>query len=352
MLRWLGVGIACALGLAWACGGTINGGGGDCQSKCTLSDECERVCDGGSPEGEAREVGTRDGGAACSSPCVAPQVCIALPGASTAFCGAACSSDNDCPALLTCQGGLCSATCSTCGAGEECVPVLGQGFDQCKSNTDCPIGSYCVGETDEETSVIPMCIQYSACSECTGSCPTCTSNSQCEAGQVCLGGRCQTCTSDSQCGPSARCSATHTSLQCTCSRDGDCAAGGHCQMGICTPNPPDICDSSDAGCATDQGCVAGVCGECTTFTDCAIASKYSQRGVMPGLTCVDGVCTHCTANSQCGGGQACVGGTCGTCITNAQCGPEGSCMDGFCTCTSSAQCAAGQRCGAGVCVAM
>jgi hypothetical protein len=324
MFRWLALGLACALGMAWACGNAINGGGNGLE--------------GGSADGGL--------GAPCTSDCAAPYRCNVVPGTETGVCVAACGSDGDCPAFLTCKTGLCAADCSEasgCAGGQSCSGLIEGPFGgECQSNADCRLGAYCLQREG-------MCMPYMVCIECVGGCPTCTANWQCGQGQVCTDGTCQTCTSDSQCGPSAKCSATHSSFQCTCSKDGDCATMETCNDGVCAHGNANV-DDPDASCKAGKVYMDGKCGGCSTFEDCNPGANGPR--VLPGLACVDGVCTHCTANSQCGGGQACVDGTCGTCITSAQCGPGGSCMDGFCTCTSSAQCAAGQRCGAGVCVPM
>jgi hypothetical protein len=292
-----------------------------------------------------------------SAQCVAPDVCNMLPGSIPGQCGPACESDCDCPAWLTCQDGLCSQ-CSIpgasfdapewvgCPAGQWCSVVSPPAGHGCTSSPECGLAGYCQGGN---------CWPIHVCTECYGDCQSdasiveCASNGQCAAGQVCVGNTCQTCTSDSQCGPTAKCTATHTGVQCTCSQAADCAPGATCASGVCASGGVTGCAVN--GCQDGQACVNGACGACSTFEDCNTAT-FGGPMALPGLACNNGVCSACSSNSQCGGGQACVGGTCGTCATSAQCGPSGQCSDGYCICSTDAQCQAGQRCGAGVCVEM
>ncbi|MGD0524156.1 MAG: hypothetical protein ABSE49_03370 [Polyangiaceae bacterium] len=313
---------------------------------------------GGSPPGKISDASTGigpDGGgsdagpalppAACASTsCSAPEVCVALPG-NSASCGAPCQADGDCPAWLTCQNGIC-AQCSEygCPAGQRCSWVTSPRPAQCSSNAACGLGNYCQGGN---------CMPILGCTACYSGCTTCATNSQCSAGEVCVGQACQACTASGQCGPSAVCQATHSGMQCTCSQDTDCSSGETCQSGVCGSSGIPGCASGLPGsaCPTGQACINATCGPCTTFEDCN-AQAFGTPTPPGGLACVDGVCAACSINAQCGGGMACVGGTCGTCSTNAQCGPTGQCTGGYCTCSSDSQCASGQRCGSGVCVAM
>ena len=360
MKRWFWV--ALALCAAWGCGkqaidlGSNNGGdGGSTGSasggmvqpdKCHGSGMGRDASAGGGPDARAQP-------AVCSSTadCSPPDVCVMLPGGNssgssssgggTGFCGNPCQSDCDCPAWLTCQQGLC-AQCSTCPAGQQCTWATGPGGGpaNCSTNSTCSLGSYCVGSCE------PIMI----CAPCYGPCPACTSNSQCNGGQVCIGQSCQACTSDDQCGPSAKCQATHSGMQCTCTQDADCGTGESCASGICSPGPEPSCFTLNS-CQNGQVCINGACGACSSFEDCNTSPYGGPRRLM-GLACINGACSACSTNSQCGGGQACVGGTCGTCSTDGQCGGSGKCSNGYCVCTSDSQCQAGQRCGAGVCVEM
>jgi hypothetical protein len=280
--------------------------------------------------------------ACASTSCNAPEVCVALPG-TNASCGPPCQTQSDCPAWLTCQGGIC-AQCSQCPAGQQCTWTTPPRGTSCSSNAACGLGGYCQGG---------ICAPIEVCAECTGGCTTCTSNRQCNSGQVCVGQTCQACTSDGQCGPSAVCQATHSGMQCTCSQDTDCSSGETCASGVCSSSGLSGCASPGPGsaCPAGQACINGACGACSTFEDCN-TQPFGLPGQLSGLACIDGVCAACSTNAQCGGGMACVGGTCGTCSTNAQCGPSGQCTDGYCACSSGQQCASGQRCGSGVCVSM
>lgn len=277
--------------------------------------------------------------------CASPLVCNALPGSNTPTCVAKCQSNADCPGLATCQDGLCSVECSSCPPGQACGESVRPVPRPCSSNADCGFGAYCQTPGPAGQG---MCRGYFACMPCMGGCMTCTANSQCDVGQVCINHACTTCTSNSQCGPSAVCAATHTGMQCTCTMDSDCAAGEACNSGICQFAPPPPGGCSELGCQNGQVCVNNACGACSSSIECD-----TQPGEpVSGLVCTNGTCGNCTANRQCGGGMACVQGTCGTCSASSQCGASGTCTDGFCTCKSNADCDTGQRCGSGVCVAM
>jgi hypothetical protein len=331
-------------------GSNSSSGGGAHPNKCHGSGTSPDASTGGGPDAMGQPaVCTSNGDCSPSDVCVVELGAPGLydGGASAGTCGPPCQSDCDCPAWLTCQGGVCTdCSNSSCGAGQTCAPLaFGGPNGGCGSgNTACPLGQYCYANFPTGCNSILVCV------ECQGGCPACASNRQCSSGQVCVGGKCQQCTADSQCGPSAKCQASHTAIQCTCSADTDCASGDTCQSGICGPGNTGCGTGPRPSCPNGQACINGACGPCSSFEDC---NNTSSPGVgLPGLACVNGACTACSSNSQCGGGQACVGGTCGACVTNAQCGQNGQCRFGYCTCTSDAQCSAGQRCGWGVCVEM
>ena len=186
--------------------------------------------------------------------------------------------DCDCPAWLTCQGGLC-AQCSTCPAGQRCIGVTLGGPGSCATSAACGLGGYCVGaHPGPDDSGTGICLPIHICVECAGGCQTCNSNTQCSPGEVCVGEACTMCTADSQCGPTAKCEATHTSEQCTCSKTTDCACGETCQSGICAPPGGSGCGLGP-GSECDRGlaCINGVCGQCTSFEDCNTDPYCSAR---------------------------------------------------------------------------
>lgn len=100
---------------------------------------------------------------------------------------------------------------------------------------------------------------------------TCTSNTQCTNGQVCISGTCQVCTASTQCS------------------GGQACVTGKCQA--CT---------ADTQCPAGQVCVNGTCQAPCTSTSCT-----------GGQVCIDKKCQKCTADSQCPSGQVCQNGVCG-----------------------------------------
>jgi Cys-rich repeat protein len=182
----------------------------------------------------------------------------------------------------------------------------------------------------------------------------CTTDTDCQPGQVCAGGTCITpdcsmigCPAGTVCDP-----ATLECIPAGCRTDAECGAGFACQNGQCVPA---------AGCTT-TGCPAGmVCdpssnacipdGLCRADTDCPT-----------GFDCVNGACRahqHGCALDGCPAGLICDlrNGQCiGTaCRVDSDCGPGAACMRGQCVVLSCAQtgCPAGMTCDpeSGTCIA-
>jgi hypothetical protein len=325
--------------------------------------------------------------------CDPPQVCIQLPGSNGGHCGAPCQSDGDCPAWLTCSAGVCSL-CAKCGAGQSCEPVTGLRVPPapCGANSECQAGLYCGGTG----AIQGRCTFYLTCQSCGSSCPNCAANSDCNHGQVCLGGSCTSCTTDSQCGPSARCTMSspkpsHAVGPCTCTAGSDCAAGEACSstgqpglglgLGICAPACKSnndchngyVCGTGSNG-AVEQpeaSLPQGACGPCTSNSQCGSGpgatcsagscSCSTATDCAPGQGCggTPSLCGACVASSECSNEQACIAGACGPCSTFADCNtsPVGvapttglACVNGACgPCSSNRQCGGGQACAQGTC---
>ena len=59
---------------------------------------------------------------------------------------------------------------------------------------------------------------------------SCTANSECVDGTVCVMGTCRSCATNAQCGPSGVCSGG----SCTCTSDAQCDTGQQCVSGVCS----------------------------------------------------------------------------------------------------------------------
>lgn len=200
----------------------------------------------------------------------------------------------------------------------------------------------------------------------------CSNDEDCGACAVCIGGGCK--------GLGA----------IVCQKDGDCAAGQHCQI---DPSAAckNACVEATSGCKTDAdcpacaGCLDGECkgmgavqcvkdSECGPDQVCKVEPIACQNLCVPAALCEsDGDCPSCTVcasgkceslgavacqtNSDCGAGKSCMvdpSGPCnnqclppGGCVADANCGTCATCDGGKCLpiagkCSTDADCAGGK----------
>ncbi len=127
----------------------------------------------------------------------------------------------------------------------------------------------------------------------------------------------------------------------TCTTDSDCAPGEVCMDGYCYyDDEPPYC-RTDADCAPDEICIDGYCyydePYCQSDYDCA-----------PDEICIDGYCyyddqpPYCRSDDDCGPGMVCIDGYCSDDSDDDTDQPY---------CRSNEDCAQGQVCENGVCVA-
>jgi peptidoglycan-associated lipoprotein len=110
----------------------------------------------------------------------------------------------------------------------------------------------------------PKCDKDDHCAEkgevCVeGMCQQCRDESNCQAGQVCKGGRCEAkaeCASDTECTDNKVCRSGKCQIECTA--DGDCGVGLKCQNNRCIDK---LACNSDADCSGGMTCLSGRCGE-------------------------------------------------------------------------------------------
>ena len=178
--------------------------------------------------------------------------------------------------------------------------------------------------------------------------PTCQSNADCSAGQVCdtRSGTCGPCKSSGQCALHQSCQAPSPNQPnaCVyqpgyggdCTANGDCQAGQLCRQGLCLPsNQVTTCPSG--ACPSGQRCNAQnrVCEEnagCFSDSDCDATQLCNAATHLCDPRCTD------TADTVCQAGQRCVSGRC------AQCGQDSDCMGGLTCDVVAGTCTNGNTC--------
>ncbi|MFT3713097.1 MAG: carboxypeptidase-like regulatory domain-containing protein [Archangium sp.] len=275
----------------------------------------------------------------CRTPadCPTGQVCLSNACAPCTNSGQ-CTAGNVCDTDGLCHPGNCTTT-ANCAPGQLC---LNRTCSACTMDTQCAGGQICFngacvsgtchGDSDcsggtqlcnTSTHLCQSCaptnqLNNAQCGgaghvcDSAGFCRvgTCRTNGDCSAvpGQVCVNFNCSTCTQDSQCNSGQLCIAN------SC-KTGNCHGTG--------PNPNVDCD------ATNGVCVNNVCtGNCRDNSNCPATGLCN-------LT--THTCTTCTGGGQCGVGRVChnpgSGNQCvtGTCSAlEANCGFGEACLNNQC----------------------
>lgn len=236
------------------------------------------------------------------------------------------------PARTPCPRGQFQCATGVC-TNLGCVPLCSGDSDAGPAGDGCPDGTMCLELTGTS---LDICAQP-------GENPvhrpgSCTTNSDCGAGAICMDGVCEDDPTD--CGEAS----------CECTADADCVGGRLCVDGECRA-PEDTCqfnlDCGPGRLCVDARCVAGCAdGACPTGQHCEDS------------VCVDDAPTACVNDEQCGAGRVCIDGECrDSCSTSADCGEGRYCDDDVCRiddrprpfCESDDDCMDGRRCVDGVC---
>lgn len=182
----------------------------------------------------------------------------------------------------------CAATASCTGTNEICDPSQGAA-GACVLSCNAP-GGVCLADTDTGEGFCDtssgLCVQCLTASQCTdpdsplcvsGNCAQCGADTDCaalDAGMpycsLSLGGLCVGCDSPSQC-PLDNQGCDSSSGSCgSCTYNSDCPAGLGCGVmtGLCAP----FCGSAAASGAPD-------CADCATSTDCGGAACNADAGL-------------------------------------------------------------------------
>jgi hypothetical protein len=253
----------------------------------------------------------------------------------------------DCDPSVGCANGqICVANkCSACGTKADCEAVLGANHactaqgkcitGQCASMADCSAGHLaCIGAACQTCTLDTQCEAGSLC--LSGQClpGNCKARVDCTAGQACVGNVCGSCAVNADCGyPSSGYVCDPGTRLCaagTCNVDADCTnAGQYCSGHTCAP----------CGGASGHACTAG---HCNSNPDCT--------GAYAGMACISNNCLACGSAAECGSGQVCTLSqashlcVAGDCDKDADCGAPGKvCVANRCTsCGGSVTCPAGQ----------
>lgn len=284
---------------------------GQCSSTCTDCCTTNTDCTGGATcvSGHCKT----GSGTTCTTvnDCDVAQICsngTCQPYDPSSVCttDADCPKDHHCNALGdgSCQGCLNDGSCINSPNGPKCDDGTGNGpgagycYHQCGATAgDCPQGQIC------DTSRGGLCV------------PACSTNADCQNGQVCHGGQCQACTTDSQCNPGD-----------VCSSSGACVPNPGCTDAQCKTNLGQAyyCDGVTNQCqlgCTASGCTGGTsdCNPCSGGATCDTSTGQCSGGggcdctslncSAQGKTC-DSVQCACVTQGGGGGGNGGVGASC------------------------------------------
>jgi len=223
--------------------------------------------------------------------------------------------DTDCAPGSICSLHACTPGCSATQA--------------CPSGQQCDLGSGtcvgCVDDTGCTSSADPRCDTTThTCAACIpGATDNCPSGEYCGTGEVCVRG----CKTNSEC-PSGTCDSNHDCSSCT--TDTQCAAGNVCQNGTCTA----ACDSSNP-CGGSATCCGSHCLDTQNDpNNCGTCGRVCASGVCCGGSCSTlGTTQNCSAcGNTCGAGQGCCANGCAPLNSLQNCGACGNaCAPGqFC----------------------
>jgi Cys-rich repeat protein len=232
-----------------------------------------------------------------------------------------CLADGDCAADYVCQSNVCKPEGGTpCQADSECdlgeLCVGGKCVTGCRSNRDCPAGLVC----DTARGANGQCVQCLTKEDCPG-------NYQCNDGQCSF-----VCSSDLDC-PGRLCN-TQTQQCVDCLSTDQCPIANICdEKGTCVPGCASARDCPDPLLCDPAEGEHGACVECLADGDCAGGNRACRNGA-----CV----TVCSSDNDCGGLKCDTGsGLCVQCLITDDC-PLGNICDAEKSCVPG--CASNRDC--------
>ncbi|XP_043229155.1 multiple epidermal growth factor-like domains protein 11 [Amphibalanus amphitrite] len=251
---------------------------------------------------------------------------------------------------------------------QPATPVIQHGNDGCKTDYQCPKGSYCFSYncvqciTDEHCSAggrhsrtYQRRCEHNRCVDIwQDDVVKCTKYSACPDGQYCSAGKCTPFVPEwMPCSVAESCQ-SNSCLQgkcAECSQWKPCAAGQFCDHGHCK-SPGKTGDSCWLSFQCQSHiCWQGLCADCAHHSDCRNAGEFCEKGQCKSLL---GYGEKCSENSQCAS-RICdsITGQCVDCRNSLTCPDNSFCSTGFkCVrkgmfkdaCTSDSQCLS-RRCG-------
>ena len=357
---------------------------GDCNGSCTFDDECEpgHQCVAAMVRGMTTgRCGQKKNGQSCADPsdcesnqcvdgvccesaCAGPCRSCALSG-SPGQCVNVASGAAD--PRQTCQdngrascgtNGVCDGT----GACQKYAPGTVCGTEVCQAGAHTPAAT-CNQSGQCVTPPVLMCNPFTCNgSSCFG---TCSTDTQCEAGNVCSNSSCGLKPLGAECSAAQECKSNHCAQGVCC--NSECA--GACltcnlsgSLGLCNPvpdgapDPQDVCKATlEASCGTTGTCKGGECAYFAKGLNCKPALCSTASAQTPPSIC-DGAGACVTLVDVSCGTYICSSTTCkSSCVSDADCTPPNSCINNSCgpkplgtACTAGAQCVSGY-CTEGVC---
>ena len=345
-------------------GGSSGGGGNICTDTCvSLGYICgtQTICGSSVTCGNC-STGQICVGGACkectvNSQCDDSNVCT-TDTCSNGICShstisGCCTSSSQCSDSNICTTDLCSSNVCSHSIINNCCTSSSQCDDSNACTTDLCSSNVC--------SNTPFaCISNDGCcpAGCNigndNDCKTCTSNSQCDDGNVCTLNVCSgnvctyptisgCCTSSSQCSDSNVCTTdlcssntcSHSIISNCCTSSLDCGDNNACTTDSCSNN---VCVHTAVTCNDNNACTTDTC---STSLGCQYTPlNCDDSNACTTDTCSGGICLHTQMN--CSDGNICTTDTCnsGTCSYSSISG----------CCTSSSQCGSNQVCTNNVCV--
>lgn len=234
----------------------------------------------------------------------------ACSGGSTTSCGGyRCEGDA--------SGAMCGASCLVGGADDDARCAATYHCDTGACVADAPDGTAC----DEDSDCVAghcnngFCCSSGTCCAVAADCPGGAVALSCDSPSTCQGTRTESTCMDFQCRTSGTpddsgCDGTTRALDCvfyhprfctgavdqtppscptSCSTDGDCIEGGHCELASCVPDrPPGAPCVRTENCQSGLLCVDGVC--CTSACD-GPCEACNLAGAAGACTAIPGGCT-------------------------------------------------------------
>jgi len=245
-----------------------------------------------------------------------------------------------------CDPHNCWQECEDEAVEPESCPEGGSSGGSCTDDTDCSSGAICIsgtcrprGEGSGEAGICQTCTTAYDCADSSSRCVTVANGDG--AAKICS----PTCRGNDDC-PSGF----------------DCVKSGDAETGQCLPerggdgarscdSVPDLECSSSEDCSGTKRCVDNECVP-PRDAECSVDSDCGPEELCRDLECVPTDETECVSRSDCRSDEICIDGTCESrnpseeCVFNRECDDDALCVDGRClsTCTSSGDCNDSEYC--------